>query len=184
MRLTEPELGEVALAESPARKSLENPENVNINLLTCDYSTDKLIPGSVQHNKESNGRLIPMTRTARILVTDDDERLRQATADMLQEEGYVVAMARDGNELLRTYRKEPFDLVVCDVFMPGKDGLEIIGELLKEYPAAKIVAMSGGGQEGSLNFLKVALHLGAKDMLPKPFTRAKLMEVVKRVLAS
>jgi CheY-like chemotaxis protein len=122
-------------------------------------------------------------RSMRILVTDDDERFREATLDILQHEGYEATVAKDGNELLRAYRERQADLVLCDVFMPGMDGLELIGELLKNFPQARIIAMSGGGQRGVLNVLQMARHLGAKDILVKPFGSAKLLEVVKRVLA-
>ena len=122
------------------------------------------------------------TRPIRILVSDDDERVRQATLDILQHEGYEVAVARDGNELLRAYRQQPADLVLCDLFMPDKDGLELIGDLLKDFPEARIIAMSGGGYKGMLNVLHMARHLGAKDILAKPFGRAKLLEMVRRVL--
>lgn len=122
-------------------------------------------------------------RTKRILVTDDDERFRQVTSDILHYEGYEVAAACDGDELIRAYCERAADLVLCDLFMPGKDGLEIIGELLKSFPQARIIAVSGGGYNGVLNVLEMARHLGAKDVLAKPFGRAKLLEVVKRVLA-
>ena len=118
----------------------------------------------------------------RILVSDDDERVRQATSDILQHEGYEVAVARDGNELMRAYRQQAADLVLCDLFMPDKDGLELIGDLLKDFPEARIIAMSGGGYKGMLNVLHMARHLGAKDILAKPFGRAKLLEMVRRVL--
>ncbi len=119
----------------------------------------------------------------RILVADDDEGVRKATSDTLQHAGYEVAVAQDGNELLLEYRKQTADLVLCDLFMPGKDGLELIGELLKDFPQAKIIAMSGGGYSGVLSVLQVARHLGARDILAKPFGNAKLLEVVRRVLA-
>ena len=124
-----------------------------------------------------------MNSRARILVTDDDERCREAAVDILQHEGYDVAVARDGNELMSAYCEQAADLVLCDLFMPGKDGLELISELLKKYPQAKIVAMSGGGYNGRLSVLQIARHLGAKDILAKPFGRAKLLEVVSRALA-
>ena len=122
------------------------------------------------------------TRPIRILVSDDDERVRQATLDILQHEGYEVAVARDGNELMSAYRQQAADLVLCDLFMPDKDGLELIGDLLKDFPEARIIAMSGGGYKGMLNVLHMARHLGAKDILAKPFGRAKLLEMVRRVL--
>lgn len=124
-----------------------------------------------------------MNARARILVADDDERCREGALDILQHEGYDVTVARDGNGLLRAYCEQPADLVLCDLFMPGKDGLELISELLKKFPQARIVAMSGGGYNGVLSVLQIARHLGAKDILAKPFGRAKLLEVVSRVLA-
>ncbi len=124
-----------------------------------------------------------MKHPARILVTDDDERIRKATSDILQHEGYEVTVARDGNELLRAFREQPADLVLCDLFMPGKDGLELIGELLKSFPQVRIIAMSGGAYNGVLNLLQMARHLGAKDVLAKPFGSAQLLEMVRRVLA-
>ena len=81
------------------------------------------------------------------------------------------------------YRERTADLVLCDLFMPGKDGLEIIGELMKNFPQAKIIAMSGGGYNGVLSVLQMAQHLGAKDILAKPFSSAQLFEMVRRVLA-
>jgi CheY-like chemotaxis protein len=124
-----------------------------------------------------------MKPSMRILVTDDDERIRRATSDILQHEGYEVAVARDGNELMCAYREQPADLVLCDLFMPGKDGLELIGELLKGFPQVRIIAMSGGGFNGALNLLQMARHLGAKDVLAKPFGKAQLLDTVRRALA-
>jgi two-component system chemotaxis response regulator CheY len=123
-----------------------------------------------------------MNRAQQVLVTDDDERILQATSDILQHEGYEVRVARDGNGLLCAYRERTPDLVLCDLFMPGKDGLEIIGELLKISPRARIVAMSGGGCNGVLNVLQIARYLGAREILAKPFGSAQLLEVVRRAL--
>jgi len=118
-----------------------------------------------------------------ILVADDDEAVRTATAQILQDEGYEVATARDGRELLHAYRKCEADVVLCDLFMPGKDGIQAIGELLKDFPHAKIIAMSGGGYNGTLNVLQMAQHLGAKKILAKPFRRSALLELIGQVLA-
>ena len=119
----------------------------------------------------------------RIIVTDDDELVREAIFDELRLAGYEAIKARSGEELLSAYRAQAFDLVLCDLFMPGKDGLQIIRELLKDFPKAKIIAMSGGGFDGTLNLLRTAQLLGAKDILPKPFKREKLLQLVERVLA-
>src|SRR5690349_14482224 len=110
----------------------------------------------------------------RILVADDDEPLRSATSQILRDEGYDVTTACDGRELLREYPGRPADLVLCDLFMPGKDGMQVIGDLLRDFPEAKIIAMSGGGYSGVLNVLHMARHLGAKEVIAKPFRGAAL----------
>jgi CheY-like chemotaxis protein len=125
-----------------------------------------------------------MAGASRILVTDDDDLLRQATCDVLTEAGYQVIAARNGEELLQQYRATPTELVLCDLFMPGKDGLQAIPELLREFPKVKVIAMSGGGYQGALNVLQIARHLGAAEVLAKPFKRAKLLSVVELLLAS
>lgn len=121
---------------------------------------------------------------ARILLADDDEELLAATAQVLRDAGYEVLTVRDGQELLRTYREHGADLVLCDLFMPGKDGIQVIGELLQDFPEAKIVAVSGGGYSGVLNVLQMARHLGAKEIVAKPFRGAALLETIKRVLTA
>ena len=124
-----------------------------------------------------------MERPARILVADDDERIRDATRAVLVDAGYEVALARDGDELVRAYRAEPTDLILCDLFMPGKDGLEAIRELHRQFSAAKIIAMSGGAYDGALDLLRTARHMGACEVLTKPFTRTVLLELVERLTA-
>ena len=118
----------------------------------------------------------------RILVADDDAEVRAAMSQILQDEGYEISTACDGRELLRAYRERPADLVLCDLFMPRKDGLQVIGELLKEFPEAKIIAMSGGGYSGVLNVLQMARHLGAKEVMAKPFRRTALLAAIRQVL--
>ena len=119
----------------------------------------------------------------RILVADDDEPLRTATSQILRDEGYEVTTARDGRELLREYHESPADLVLCDLFMPGKDVIQVIGDLLRDFPEARIIAMSGGGYNGVLNVLHMARHLGAKEVIAKPFRGAALLALIRQVLA-
>lgn len=118
----------------------------------------------------------------RILVADDDAAVRDATAQILQDAGYDVATAGDGQDLLREYRERPANLVLCDLFMPGKDGIQVIAELLKDFPGAKIIAMSGGGYSGVLNVLHMARHLGAKEVIAKPFRGSALLTLIRQVL--
>src|SRR5882724_4831199 len=90
---------------------------------------------------------------ARILVMDDDALLRGALRVALEAAGYEVLEAGDGDAGLRLQREQGADLVLVDIFMPQRDGLEVIRALRAETPQTKIVAMSGGGQTGQIEVL-------------------------------
>jgi CheY-like chemotaxis protein len=122
---------------------------------------------------------------ARILVIDDDVRVRSWLRPALEGIGHSVAEARDGAEGLAAYRREPADLVLCDLFMPAKDGLEAIRELRNLDPVARVVAMSGGGRFGleGAELLAVARRLGAARVLLKPFGVDAVRAAVDDVLA-
>jgi CheY-like chemotaxis protein len=80
---------------------------------------------------------------ARILLADDDTEVRETVAMVLTDAGHDVIKALDGDHAVKVFRAKPADRVVCDLFMPGMDGLETIQELRRECPGVKIVAMSG-----------------------------------------
>lgn len=115
---------------------------------------------------------------ARILIVDDDSRLREATRAVLESEGHVVIEASDGGEALRLHVAQPVDVVVCDMFMPRQDGIETIRALRRDFPALKIIAVSGGGYAGKIDVLKMARLIGATEVLGKPFSRASLLGAV------
>jgi CheY-like chemotaxis protein len=119
----------------------------------------------------------------RILVVDDDPNLRTAIRRMLEPEGFEIEEASDGRNAMRAFRARPADLVLCDVFMPEKDGLEVLRELAREFSGARVVAMSGGGFRGTINLLPVAQGLGAAAVLYKPFERAEILTVVRQSLS-
>ena len=104
---------------------------------------------------------------ARILVMDDDELLRGALRVVLEAAGYEVMEAADGDAGLRLQREQGADLVLVDIFMPTRDGLEVIRELRAESPQPKIVAMSGGGETGQIEVLRAAAAFGAARTLLK-----------------
>jgi len=120
----------------------------------------------------------------RILVADDNAPFRAAVRMVLEAEGFEVVEAKDGAEAMRLFREVPVAVVLCDVFMPDKDGLETIQELRRESPGVKIIAISGGAFEGNLDLLGVARQLGAAEILYKPFNSTKLLEAVRRQLES
>jgi two-component system response regulator AtoC len=84
----------------------------------------------------------------RILVVEDDEACRAVVCDMLAGNGYEVTAARDGNEALALMGARPADIVLTDVLMPDKDGLEVIREIVRQFPATRVLAMSGTSRWG------------------------------------
>ncbi len=118
----------------------------------------------------------------RILVMDDDELLRSALRVVLEAAGYEVIEAADGNAGLRLQREQDADLVLVDIFMPERDGLEVIRALRAEIPQPKIIAMSGGGQTGQIEVLEAAAAFGAARTLLKPFQPRQLLKAIRDLL--
>jgi DNA-binding NtrC family response regulator len=118
----------------------------------------------------------------RIMIVDDDPGIRRALHILLSKSGYHVTEARDGLEALRLWRKDGGDLVITDLHMPEKDGIETIMELLTYSPGIRIIAMSGGGQTKRLDLLANASMLGAVMTIEKPFTLTEMLTLVKRAL--
>ncbi|MFP5212368.1 MAG: response regulator [Acidobacteriota bacterium] len=118
----------------------------------------------------------------RILVIDDDKHVRQMLRLMLEHADYSVADASDGEVGLRLYREAPFDLIITDIFMPEKEGLETIRELKKDYPDVRIIAISGGGSTGKFSYLPLAKSFGALRTISKPFRKQEILAAVRDVL--
>lgn len=118
-----------------------------------------------------------------ILIIDDDQALRDSLRRTLRRDGYTVLEAAEGGEGLKVVKSHPVDVVLVDLFMPGKEGLETIGELRRSHPGIKIIAMSGGGEKGHIDVLKAANLMGAWRTLAKPFSREDLIEALNDLLA-
>src|SRR5580698_255380 len=97
----------------------------------------------------------------KVLVIDDDILVRRTISRILQHGGYDVSLAEDGAKGVAKFRSERPDLVITDIIMPEQEGIETIIQLLRDNPAARIIAVSGGGRLGSMDFLTVADKLGA-----------------------
>ena len=119
---------------------------------------------------------------ARILVVDDDFAARTLLRRLLEPAGHVIVEALDGDEALRYYRLKPADLVITDILMPGREGLSTIHEIRLEFPDAKIIAISGGGETGELDFLSQARNLGARRTFAKPFAVREILDAVSELL--
>ena len=122
---------------------------------------------------------------AKILVIDDEEQLRDLLKQMLGRDGHEVQTACDGVEGMRIFGQFLPDLVITDIIMPNKDGIEVITELLYGNTGTPIIAISGGRRAITAEFnLESAELLGVKGILSKPFTRDQLREAVKIALDS
>jgi len=118
----------------------------------------------------------------RILVIEDDDSVRKLIRRILEGAGYTVLEAPDGVQGVQVYREQRPDLVLTDIFMPGKEGLETILELGLLDPEVRIIAVSGGGNMGILNPLPMAAKLGALRTLSKPFSGKELVDLVEEIL--
>jgi len=121
---------------------------------------------------------------ARILVIDDEDPIRRMLRAALEMEGHEVLEASEGEEAIRLYRATPADVVITDIIMPRKDGLEVIMTLRREAPELKIIAMSGGGRFDLMEPLEMAEPLGAFATLRKPFQLDTMIETVRKALAA
>jgi|ERR1700752_128080 len=119
-----------------------------------------------------------------ILLVDDDEQFRSMLAESLRRAGFSVDEASDGREGLKAYAHHPRDLIITDLIMPEKEGLETIQEFRQNYPDARIIAISGGSRKGPYDYLKMAKLFGARRVLAKPFARDEILEAITQVLAS
>lgn len=111
----------------------------------------------------------------KILVIEDDHDFRETLSVTLRDEGYEVVEASDGKQGAKIMKSFGPDLVITDILMPEKDGLEIIMMLRKEMPEVRVIAMSGGCMLGPQGYLETASVMGAKKTLIKPFSKDELM---------
>ncbi|MCR9279625.1 MAG: response regulator [Pseudomonadaceae bacterium] len=121
-------------------------------------------------------------KPATILLIDDDEQVLNVLGEMLRLEGHEVYTAENGMIALAILSREAFDLVITDLIMPEKEGLETIADIRREFGALPIIAISGGGRGGPMNYLETARYIGADKALKKPFQRRELIAAVQELL--
>lgn len=112
----------------------------------------------------------------KILVIDDDSSVRKFIATTLKNEHHTVTEAKNGTEGLEKFQQEKdISIIIIDLIMPDKEGLETIIEIREINPSIKILAISGGGKAGPENYLLLADALGANATLKKPFSGQELL---------
>ena len=121
---------------------------------------------------------------SKILVIEDDLEFSQALCKALRKSGYDVLFAENGQKGIDLYKRFLADLVITDILMPEKDGIEVIVDLKKHFPNIKIIAISGGGSAGSgLEYLRSAeVVCDVRHTLAKPFKRDRLFQMIEEVL--
>jgi DNA-binding response OmpR family regulator len=123
-------------------------------------------------------------RSPAVLVIDDDKSLLHSLEALLGSYGIRIAMARDGLEGLKLFRKISPAVVLTDIIMPEQDGIGTIMQMRRERPGVKIIAMSGGGRIGKSDFLTIAKKLGADSIAHKPFNIDELVATIRQHLPS
>jgi len=119
---------------------------------------------------------------ARVLVIDDDVQVLTTLRKMSEREGYDVTSAPDGKEGIRCFRENPTNLIITDLIMPEKEGIETITEPRHDFPDVKIIAISGGGRNNPNAYLGLAKNLGAQYTFAKPVDRKEFLKAVQDLL--
>ena len=124
-----------------------------------------------------------MTQMAKILVIEDDEEMRDLLNILLIDDGHQVIVAKDGREGVQCFHQFHPNLVITDIYMPNKDGIEVIRELIDFNPKQAIIAMSGDYYCIPVSYnVDLASAFGARGVLIKPFGRGQLREIITEVL--
>lgn len=118
----------------------------------------------------------------RILVIDDEKDILLMVKKMMERSGYEVDIALNGEQGLRLFKQHDFDLIITDIIMPDKEGIELIMELKKIHSGTRIVAMSGGGRLSAEGYLDMAKRLGADRIFQKPFSQSEMVKAVDELL--
>jgi two-component system nitrogen regulation response regulator NtrX len=116
---------------------------------------------------------------ARLLVVDDEENVRASIRGVLTDEGFTVDAVESGEACLKAANRRPYDVIFLDVWLPGKDGLEVLKELKSRNPNQYVIMISG---HGSIETAVQATKLGAFDFIEKPLSLDKLILVLEHAL--
>lgn len=118
----------------------------------------------------------------KILIIDDEQDIIQMLSRLLVRSGYTVFSAVDGNQGIKVFEENDIDLVITDIIMPDKEGIEVILHLLKKKAECKIIAVSGGGYLSANDYLETAREIGAVKTFSKPFNPKDLLNTVNELL--
>lgn len=120
---------------------------------------------------------------ATILVIDDDQEVRDFLVAVLERAGHEVSTAGNGRDGVAMFREHAVQVVITDIIMPEKDGIETILDLRREHPDLKVIAISGGGRTTPENYLHSARLLGADRAMRKPFKNEEILRAIDELTA-
>ncbi len=121
----------------------------------------------------------------KILIVDDEPSVLKMLNKMLKDESDDIVEAKNGEEALQICQQQEIDLMITDIVMPEKHGIDLIMEVKNIKPDVPIIAISGGGGvSGRFDYLEIAELLGAKNILHKPFSVGELRDVVHNIIGS
>ncbi len=120
---------------------------------------------------------------ALILIVDDDPQMLRLLSDIVELDGHDVLMAQDGALALEYFKAQAPDLMITDILMPNKEGLELISEVRERHPDIRIIAYSGGGSSDPESYLEFASGMGADRVFSKPMPLIELRQEIKQLLS-
>ncbi|HON17024.1 MAG TPA: response regulator [Spirochaetota bacterium] len=123
--------------------------------------------------------MIPLDMSMKkIVIVEDDQVIRESLKEFLEINGYEVMAIESSIDLLQKISSFKPDILITDIIMPDKDGIEIIIETKKYLPNIRLIAISGGGRIDSESYLNTAKYLGADATLKKPFSHKELLDCI------
>jgi CheY-like chemotaxis protein len=134
---------------------------------------DTLLPAQSNHGN--------LMAAISILIVDDEPGIRELLGMILEAAGHSVVSAVDGVEAPKIMASRDVDIVITDLLMPERDGLEFITEIRAKYPKVKIIAMSGGCHVARDSYLRIARTFGAHFLLEKPFSQQGVLDAIEAV---
>ena len=120
---------------------------------------------------------------ALVLIVDDDPQMLRLLTDVAELEDHSVLMAQDGEQALEYFAHQLPDLMITDILMPNKEGLELISEVREKFPSVKIIAYSGGGASDPENYLEFARGMGADTVFTKPMPLEDMRQQINKLLS-
>jgi CheY-like chemotaxis protein len=134
---------------------------------------------TAQASQNDGGVRGDLAKPTSVLIVDDNADIRSFVKIVLERAGFQAQVAADGERALELQRAHPVDVLITDIFMPERDGIELIHQFKSEFPQVKIIAMSGGGRISKRDYLPLVADIGADLVLRKPFAADTLLSMLQ-----